>query len=95
MLASFSAAPALQAAMETAKIAFAPSSLYHSGQRQGQSAWKLLCLENGILLNLHILTNEKLENRPITKSNYHYCKKILSSRHHMNGAKKGTLGARV
>lgn len=34
MLASFSAAPALQAAMETAKIAFAPSSLYHSGQEE-------------------------------------------------------------
>lgn len=34
MLASFSAAPALQAAMETAKIAFAPSSLYNSGQRK-------------------------------------------------------------
>lgn len=42
MLASFSAAPALQAAMETAKIAFAPSSLYHSRQRERSISMKVI-----------------------------------------------------
>lgn len=42
MLASFSAAPALQAAIETAKIAFAPSSLYHIGQRRRSVSMKAI-----------------------------------------------------